>query len=119
MPYINYNMNLDQAYQILDYGAIPKKREEQICLIKLVGYTSLRGGRNLSACHDRQLYRVAGRLFREAERKVQVELQARLREMREEEHLTQYHTFLCDRFNLPESEQDNYTISELEEQLMQ
>ena len=112
-------MNIDQAYQILDYGTVPKDREGQISLIGTVGYTRLRGDMILSECPDQQLFMVAGRIFREAERKVQLELQAQLREMREEDDLTLYHASLCDSFNLPESERDDHTIRQLEEQLMQ
>ncbi len=112
-------MNLDQAYQILDYRTVPKDREGQISLIRTVGYTRLRGNRILSECPDQQLFRVAVRLFQEAEGKVYAELKAQLREMREEDDIAQYHAFLCDRFNIPEPERENHTISELEEQLMQ
>lgn len=112
-------MNLDQAYQILDYETVPKNRAEQLSLIRIIGYTRLRGGNLLQDCHDRQLLQVAQRLFKKAGDKVQAELNAELREINDEAEQVQYHSFLCDSFNIPESEREQYTISELEEQLMQ
>lgn len=108
-------MNLDQAYKILDYGAIPLNRTEQIKLIQIMSYTWLKGGDVLSECRDRQLRRVAQRLFKEAESKVHAELN----EIRREEEINHYHAFLCDLFNLSEAERENYTISQLEEELQQ
>lgn len=119
MLHANSKMNINQAYKILNYGTVPRQREEQIELIKAMSYTKLKGGKLLSECHDQQLYLVAGRLFREAESKVLAELKAQAREMREEEDLIQYHAFLCDRFNIPESQRDNYAIGQLEILLMQ
>ena len=112
-------MNLDQAYKILNYRAVPEKREDHIKLIQIMGYRRLRGGDLLPDCYDRQLLRVAERLFRKAEQKAHDELNTELRKIDDEEDQTQYHTFLCDRFNIPEPERENYTINELEEQLMQ
>lgn len=112
-------MNLNQAYQILDYQRVPEKREEQIGLIRVIGYTHLRGGGILSRCSDRQLLRVSERLFREAERMVQAELSAQVQEIREEEDVFLYHAFLCNSFNIPEPERELYTICKLEELLMQ
>ena len=111
-------MNLDQAYKILDYGTIPKTRAEQILIIKTAGYSKLHG-RPLTECPEQQLYTVAQRIFKEAESKVQEELKAQLQQIREEEDLFQYHHFLCDRFNILKLQRDDYSISELEEQLMQ
>lgn len=119
-------MNIGQAYKMMDYGTVPRQRQEQIGLIKIMGYTRMRGGRLLSECPDQQLYQVAGRLFREAENMVLAELNAQTREMSEEEglirypkFLVQYHAFLCDLFNIPESQRENHSINELEAQLMQ
>ena len=112
-------MNLDQAYQILDYGAVPQSREEQIKLIQIMGYTHLRGGSLLPKCYDQQLLRVAERLFKEAERKAHAQLHAELQELSEEEEQIRYHAFLCDSFNLPKEQRSSVTISELEEQLQQ
>lgn len=114
-------MNLDQANKILDYGTVPKKRAEQVQLIQLMGYKKLKGG-NLpidSPDRQRQVYRVAQRLFRKAEEVMHGELHAQLKEINDEKDLQRYHLFLCDRFNIPEAERENYTIRELEEQLMQ
>jgi len=112
-------MNLDQAYQILNYETMPQRREEQISLIRVMGYTRLRGGNLLQDCHDRQLLRVAQRLFKKAGDKVQAELHLQLKEINDEEDLIKYHTFLCDRFNIPSEDRDQYAVSQLEEQLMQ
>ena len=112
-------MNLDQAYQILDYQAVPKNREEQIGLIRIMGYTRLRGGNLLQDCHDRQLLRVAQRLFKKAGDKVQAELHTQLKEINDQEDLIHYHSFLCDSFNIPAEDRDQYAISQLEGQLMQ
>ncbi|MDP3699110.1 MAG: hypothetical protein Q8R47_05995 [Nanoarchaeota archaeon] len=108
-------MNLDQAYKILDYSIVPEKREDRIKLIQIIGYTRLRGGNLLPDCHDRQLRRVAERLFRKAEDKVHAEL----REINEEEVQEHYENSLYAMFNISEEERAEYTISELEEQLMQ
>ena len=108
-------MNLDQAYKILDYGTVPQKRGEQIKLIQSMGYTRVRGGNLLPDCHDKQLHRVAQRLFKKAEKKAHAEL----KEINEEEDLAHYRAFLCDSFNIPEEEREQFTISELERALMQ
>ena len=108
-------MKIDQAYKILDYGTIPEDREEQINLIGIMGYTRLRGGNLVQDCPDRQLRRVAERLFRLAEKKADAEL----KQMHEEEDIAEYHHSLCDYQNIPESRRENYTIKGLEEQLMQ
>ena len=110
-------MNLNQAYQILDYGIIPRNREEQISLIRIMGYTRLRGGNLLQECPDRQLRRVAERLFRKAEKKAHLELNTCLKEMQDEENAAKYHAFLCEIFNIPEELRDTVTISQLEEEL--
>lgn len=110
-------MNTDQAYRILDYSVVPEKREDRIKLIQIMGYTKLRGGNLLPDCHDQQLLRVAERLFKKAGNTVHAELNAQLREIRDEEDLIQYHAFLCDIFNIPEELRDTVTISELEDEL--
>src|SRR3989344_1650718 len=111
-------MNLDQAYQILDYG-VPKDRAGYFAVIGIVRYTKINGVVRLSDAPDRQLQRVAERLFREAGSKVDAELNAQVREIQDEEDLAHYHAFLCDRFNIPSEDRDQYAISQLEEQLMQ
>jgi len=108
-------MNLDQAYKILDYRVVPEKREDRIKLIQIMGYTRLRGGNLLPDCHDRQLHRVAERLFRKAEQKANAELEAII----EEDEVIQYHAFLCNRFEITEEERDQYTIGQLEEAIQQ
>jgi len=111
-------MNLDQAYKILDYCVVPEKREDRIKLIKIMGYTRLRGGDLLSDCRDRQLLRVAERLFRKAEGLIHAELKAELREINEEQVQEQYQNSLYAMFNILEEQRDLVTISELEAELL-
>src|SRR3989338_6746324 len=108
-------MNLDQAYKILDYSVVPEKRADRIKMIQIMGYTRLRGGNLLSDCHDRQLHRVAERLFRKAEQEVQKEWKT----INEEEDKLQYHSFLCDRLEVPEDQRGYLSIKQLEEAIQQ
>ncbi len=115
-------MSMDQASQILDYGKVPKTREEQVGLISILGYSKVRGVKSLSKAPDCQVRQVAQKLFHDAERTVNQYWRALEEEERQEAENVfpaQYHTFLCDRFEIPESERGNYTISQLEEQLQQ
>ena len=108
-------MNLDQAYKILDYVAVPQQRAEQLGLIKIMGYKKVNGVKSLSRSPDYQLRQVAQQLFRDAEKKVR----QYWKEAEEEENQEQYHAHLCEIFNIPESEREETAIHGLEEQLLQ
>ncbi|MBI2581718.1 hypothetical protein HYV87_01135 [Candidatus Woesearchaeota archaeon] len=106
-------MNNDQAYQISNYTVVPRDRTTNIEVIRVMGYTRLRGGRLLSDCPDQQLYRVAQRLSEKARTVLDQELQAELQEMHDEEDIITFHNQLCDLDNIPEEERENHTIDEL------
>ena len=122
---IKRGMNLDQAYEILNYGDIPRGRDKQISLIAVMGYTKLKGGANgttLHECPDKQLLRVAGRLFRKAE-KVVNEYWRPLEEEKQKEIQDQdqrlYRKHLYDILNISENEGQTRSISELEREVLQ
>lgn len=111
-------MNFDQAYQILDYCVIPEKREDRIKLIRIMGYKRLRGGNLLPDCHDRQLRRVAERLFRKAEQEVRQYWDSVDETIRNEEMLENHQNSLYEMFNIPEEQRDSVTASELEARIL-
>lgn len=106
-------MDLDQAYEILNYQVKKNDSEENLRIIKVMGYTKLRGGKSLTRCSDQQIYRVANRLFKKAEKLAQQEASA----IKREEQESRYYSFLCEINNV--SETAGQDISELESQLMQ
>lgn len=112
-------MGLEQAERILDYGRVPPSRDRQLQLISIIGYTKIRGVNRLSLASDQQIYRIAQKLFLDAGRVVNHYWKTIEEEENQATFPEKYHAFLCDSFNLPESERENYAISELEEQFMQ
>jgi len=118
-------MNIDLAYEILNYERVPQSREEQIGLIKIIRYTKLKRGANgtpLNKCSDKQLLRVAGKLFREAEKVVNdywkpFEEEKQKETQAEDQRL--YRKHLYDILNISESEGQTRPISELEKEMLQ
>lgn len=110
-------MKLEQALNILNYQKAPTTVDDQIALIRVMKYRTLRGGGPIERCSDQQISRVAKRLFRQAEQVVTTYWEKIAQEENIEERTTEYHTSLCDTFNIPEEQQPDTSIEELERRL--
>jgi len=113
----NY-MTMDQAESIIDQG-MPQDRTGYLAILgDIMRYTKIKGVRKLSEASNPQLKIVAHKTFRDAEKKVNHYWKAA--EEEDQDFVSDsYHRFLCDRFNIPESERENHPTSQLEEALVQ
>lgn len=112
-------MNLNTALEILDrYREFPKKRKEQIVLLRdVVGYEGLKGGGKFPLPEDKQVRAVAHRVMEKAGKVVRAEVKYARDEMAREE----YWSSMYNRFNIQEEEREEYGSSpaELEEMLLE
>ena len=104
------------ALELLNtYGNFPETRQEQVALLRSVGYRSLRGGGPLAYCKEEQVRAVAHRLLEDAERVVRQEVRYVIDQIAREDRAQ----FLYEIFNIPEDQREDISPAELEERLLE
>ncbi|GEM_PF-6430850 len=108
-------MNFEQAQRIVAFGRIPPRREDQVKLLEAAGYTQLRR-KPLASCGDSQIFTATQRIYHQATEVYRAK-QEKLR-LDLDQVTRDYARRLYETFNIPESQRNQISPSELEQQLL-
>ena len=109
-------MDYEQADKILDTSQRkPTTREDQIKLIRILGYNRLRnsGNRRLEDCDDNQIHAVA----RDYHQKAVTAVNNYWSNIDKERFEQDYHAHLCEILNIPFEDREEVSIDDLEREL--
>jgi len=105
-------MTPEQACRITQYPDVPRNRTEQEKLIATL-YPRIQGIR-LGKMGDRQIYSIARDMYARAQKEWRAFIEEQSREIAE----LDYHEFLYEIFNVPESQRRDTNPSDLERELL-
>ena len=104
-------MTIGKAERIAAYD-MPNDRTGYLAVLEMMGYTKIIGVKSLSEASDRQLKRVADKLYYDAMERFKQHWKAIWEEERIEEAERDYQSRLCDMGNIPKAERENFTKTE-------